>query len=145
MKSIILAMLISFSTVLLGKEIDLPVNYWISLSEKEKISFINGAYGAITLLKSHHKLEVKKQYLHDENWIEPYYITRFYNISDEYWSNTVDYDLKIISLHIDALYSNSDNHMMPVFEALRVVSLIQDGERKKANLRLLQAQRKYSK
>jgi len=42
-----------------------------------------------------------------------------------------------------ALYANSDNHKIPVLEAMRVVSLMQDGLRDKANLRLLQLQRKY--
>jgi hypothetical protein len=46
---------------------------------------------------------------------------------------------------MDAFYVNSDNYNIPVMEALRIVSLMQDGERKKANLRLLKAQRKYIK
>jgi hypothetical protein len=44
---------------------------------------------------------------------------------------------------MDALYTNSDNINIPVLEAMKVVSLVQDGNRKKANLRLLQLQRKY--
>ena len=50
----------------------LPSDFWSSLSESEKLSFVNGAYGAISLLKKSHKDEVAKQYLHDKNWIEPY-------------------------------------------------------------------------
>ena len=121
----------------------LPSDFWSSLSEPEKLSFINGAYGAISLLKKNHKDEVAKQYLHDKNWIQPYYIDRFYDIADEYLSEEAGYNLSIIVMHIDALYANSDNHKIPVLEAMRVVSLMQDGLRKKANLRLLQLQRKY--
>ena len=121
----------------------LPSDFWSSLSEPEKLSFINGAYGAISLLKKSHKDEVAKQYLHDKNWIQPYYIDRFYDIADEYLSEEAGYNLSIIVMHIDALYANSDNHKIPVLEAMRVVSLMQDGLRKKANLRLLQLQRKY--
>ena len=54
-------------------------------------------------------------------------------------------DLKIVVFNMDAFYVNSDNYNIPVMEALRIVSLMQDGERKKANLRLLKAQRKYIK
>ena len=121
----------------------LPSDFWISLSESEKISFVNGAYGAISLLKKSHKDEVAKQYLHDKNWIQPYYIERFYDIADEYLSEEAGYNLSIIVMHMDALYANSDNHKIPVLEAMRVVSLMQDGVRDKANLRLLQLQRKY--
>jgi hypothetical protein len=121
----------------------LPADFWLGLSELEKVSFVNGAYGAISLLKKNHKNEVKKQYLHDKNWIQPYYIDRFYDIADEYLSEEAGYNLKIIVLHMDALYTNSDNHKIPVLEAMRVVSLMQDGLRDKANLRLLQLQRKY--
>ena len=64
----------------------LPSDFWSSLSASEKLSFINGAYGAISLLKKNHKDEVAKQYLHDNNWIQPYYIERFYDITDEYLS-----------------------------------------------------------
>ena len=120
-----------------------PSSFWISLSKKEKISFINGTYSALSVLKKKHKDEVAKQYLHDKNWIQPYYIDRYYSIIDEYHSEQVGYDLKIIALHMDALYANSDNLNIPIMEAIKVVSLMQDGDREKANLRLLQLQRKY--
>ena len=131
---------ISFSQVELKQS---PSSFWISLSNKEKISFINGTYSALSVLKKKHKDEVAKQYLHDKNWIQPYYIDRYYSIIDEYHSEQVGYDLKIIALHMDALYANSDNLNIPIMEAIKVVSLMQDGEREKANLRLLQLQRKY--
>ena len=121
-----------------------PSKFWLDLSEKEKISFVNGAYGAMSLLKNHHKNEVRKQFLHDKNWIQPYYIERFYELSDEYLSEEAGYNIRIIVLHMDAFYSNSDNYKIPVLEAMRVVSLIQDGLRDKANLRLIQLQRKYN-
>ena len=121
-----------------------PADFWDDYSQEEKIAFINGAYGAIAKLKSHHRAEVRKQFLHKNNWVEPYYIERFYEITDEYRSQEVGYNLKIIALHIDAFYSNSDNLNIPVMEALRVVSLMQDGEQKKANVRLLRAQHKYN-
>ena len=121
----------------------LPSSFWISLSNKEKISFINGTYSALSVLKKKHKDEVAKQYLNDKNWIQPYYIDRYYSIIDEYHSEQVGYDLKIIALHVDALYANSDNLNIPILEAIKVVSLMQDGDREKANLRLLQLQRKY--
>ena len=121
-----------------------PADFWNDYSQEEKIAFINGAYGAIAKLKSHHRAEVRKQFLHKINWVEPYYIERFYEITDEYRSQEVGYNLKIIALHMDAFYSNSDNLNIPVMEALRVVSLMQDGEQKKANVRLLRAQHKYN-
>ena len=123
---------------------NVPSKFWLDLSEKEKISFVNGAYGAMSLLKNHHKNEVRKQFLHDKNWIQPYYIERFYELSDEYLSEEAGYNIRIIVLHMDAFYSNSDNYKIPVLEAMRVVSLIQDGLRDKANLRLIQLQRKYN-
>ena len=123
---------------------NVPSKFWLDLSEKEKISFVNGAYGAISLLKNHHKNEVRKQFLHDKNWIQPYYIERFYELSDEYLSEEAGYNIRIIVLHMDAFFSNSDNHKIPVLEAMRVVSLMQDGLRDKANLRLIQLQRKYN-
>ena len=123
----------------------LPADFWIGNTQEEKIAFINGAYGAIAKMKSHHKSEVRKQYMHDDNWVEPYYIERFYQIADEYLSDEVGYNLKIIAMHMDAFYTNSDNLKIPVMEALRVVSLMQDGERKTANARLLRAQQKHNK
>lgn len=122
---------------------NLPSEFWLDLSDSEKLSFVNGAYGAITLLKKSHRDEVAKQYLHDKNWIQPYYIERFYNIADEYVSEEAGYNLSIIIMHMDALYANSDNQKIPVLEAMRVVSLMQDGLSEKANFRLLQLQRKY--
>ena len=120
-----------------------PAEFWRNYTHEKKIAFINGAYGAIAKLKSHHKSEVKKQFIYDDNWVEPYYIKRFYNIADEYIAKEVGYNIRIIALHIDALYSNSDNTLIPVMQALRIVSLMQDGESEAANLRLLKAQQKF--
>ena len=141
-----LFLIISILVQVLFSQVELkqsPSSFWISLSKKEKISFINGTYSALSVLKKKHKDEVAKQYLHDKNWIQPYYIDRYYSIIDEYHSEQVGYDLKIIALHMDALYANSDNLNIPIMEAIKVVSLMQDGDREKANLRLLQLQRKY--
>ena len=121
-----------------------PAEFWIGYTQEEKIAFINGAYGTVAKLKAHHKTEVRKQYMHDDNWVEPYYIERFYQIADEYLANEVGYNLKIIALHMDAFYSNSDNLNIPVMEALRIVSLMQDGENRTANTRLLRAQQKHN-
>jgi len=120
-----------------------PVKYWESLSKAEKIAFVNGAYGAIAKLKQDHKHEVRKQYNQDPNWVQPYYIERFYEIADEYLSQEIGYYLEIIVDHMDALYSNYDNAFIPVIESLRIVSLAQDDQNSKANLLLLQAQKKY--
>ena len=144
MKTIIYSILLSVN-LLIGQaqSTKSPSEFWSSLSLKEKISFVNGAYSALSVLKKKHKEEVAKQYLNDRNWIEPYYIERYYSLIDEYFSESVGYDLQLITMHMDALYTNSDNINIPVLEAMKVVSLMQDGKRKKANLRLLQLQRKY--
>ena len=144
MKTIIYSILLSVN-LLIGQaqSTKSPSEFWFSLSSKEKISFINGAYSALSVLKKKHKEEVAKQYLNDRNWIEPYYIERYYSLIDEYSSEFVGYDLQLITMHMDALYTNSDNINIPVLEAMKVVSLMQDGKRKKANLRLLQLQRQY--
>jgi len=122
----------------------MPAEFWGNLSVEEKVSFVNGVYSAISLLKKHHEHEVYRQHKHDPNWSQPYYIERYYNIIDEYQSETVGYDLRVIALHMDALYANYDNRKIPIMEALRIVSLSQDGDRSRADLKLLQAQRKYS-
>ncbi len=134
---------VSFIFCQVSTQNQLSINFWTGLSEPEKISFVNGAYGTISLLKKHHQHEVRKQYLHDKNWVQPYYIERFYDIADEYRSEEAGYNLKIIVMHMNAFYSNSDNIKIPILEAMRIVTLMQDGYRDKANIRLLQAQRKY--
>ena len=134
---------VSFIFCQVSTQNQLSINFWTGLSEPEKISFVNGAYCTISLLKKHHQHEVRKQYLHDKNWVQPYYIERFYDIADEYRSEEAGYNLKIIVMHMNAFYSNSDNIKIPILEAMRIVSLMQDGYRDKANIRLLQAQRKY--
>ena len=69
---------VSFIFCQVSTQNQLSINFWTGLSEPEKISFVNGAYGTISLLKKHHQHEVRKQYLHDKNWVQPYYIERFY-------------------------------------------------------------------
>jgi len=142
MKNAVLTFSIIYS--LLCGQTASPSDFWISYTQDEKISFINGAYGAISKIKAHHRSEVRKQYMHNDNWVEPYYIERFYQIADEYLADEIGYNLKIIAMHMDAFYSNSDNLNIPVMEALRVVSLMQDGDKKTANSRLLRAQQKHN-
>ena len=120
-----------------------PVDYWNSLEEKAKIAFVNGVYASTVAIKSYHKRQVREQYLHHPGWIQPYYIERFYDILNEHVSTKIGYDLGLITAHMDALYSNYDNRNIPIVKAIRIVSVDQDGEREKANLLLLKAQRKY--
>ncbi len=120
-----------------------PAQYWQSLSDSEKVAFVNGAYAMASRLKVHHEHEVNQQYYRDPNWIQPYYIERFYEIVEEHIAKEVGTHLEIITQAMDALYSNYDNRRIPVIEALRIVSVAQDGDGAKGNLLLLQAQRKY--
>ena len=120
-----------------------PADFWYSMEESEKISFVNGAYTATSAMKSHHQRQVKEQYLGNDNWVRPYYIDRFYEIVDEHISRNVEGHIDIITKAMDAFYSNSDNSNIPVIEAIRIVSMVQDEKDKKANLYLLKAQKKY--
>ena len=85
-----------------------PADFWNSYSQEEKIAFINGAYGAVAKLKSHHKSEVKKQFMHNDNWVEPYFIEKFYNIADEYIAKDVGYNIKIVACN-DVYYLNKED------------------------------------
>jgi hypothetical protein len=120
-----------------------PADYWQSLSQEEKLTFVNGAYAMTSRLQTLHDFEVKKQYTGDPSFIEPYYIERYYQIIDEFLSTEVGGNLSLITGSLDALYANSDNVRIPLTEAIRIVSLAQDGERKKGNFLLLKAQKKY--
>jgi hypothetical protein len=124
-------------------QIRTPAKYWKSLEMSEKIAFINGVYSAGAKFKFHHKQEVKKQFNQDPNWVEPYYIERFYNIVDEHRSQEAGYEVDVVAKGLDAFYSNYDNTAIPLLEALRIVSLTQDGKTEKADLYLLKAQKRY--
>jgi hypothetical protein len=124
-------------------QIRTPAKYWESLEMSEKIAFINGVYSAGAKFKFHHKQEVKKQFNQDPNWVEPYYIERFYNIVDEHRSQEAGYEVDVVAKGLDAFYSNYDNTAIPLLEALRIVSLTQDGKTEKADLYLLKAQKRY--
>ena len=134
---------IIFVSIISGQS-EAPADYWTKLSQGEKVSFVNGAYGGIARMKLHHEKEVQKQYMSNPYWVQPYYINRFYDIVDEHISQGVTYDLNIVAGHIDALYANYDNRNIPLIEAIRIVSVAQDGEPQKADLILLRAQKKYT-
>lgn len=143
MRKVVILFIVAGLTGFCSGQATAPVNYWESLSKNEKIAFVNGVYGGMARLKQDHKREVRKQYNQDPNWVQPYYINRFYDIIDEYLAEDVGYYIEIIIEHMDAFYSNYDNSNIPVIEALRIVSLAQDGETSRANLLLLQAQKNY--
>ena len=82
MNKIFFNFLLSVGIVLSQSQVT-SAEFWNKYTQEEKIAFINGSYGAVAKLKAHHKAEVHKQFLHDDNWIEPYYIERYYEIADE--------------------------------------------------------------
>ena len=120
-----------------------PADFWYGMEEIEKVSFVNGAYSATSAMKLHHQHQVKEQYVGNDSWVRPYFIDRYYEIVDEHISTNVKGHIDIISKAMDAFYSNSDNANIPVIEAIRIVSMVQDDKDKKANLYLMKAQRKY--
>ena len=142
MKIILLSLIIYLSFDLKAQN-NSPSTYWGSLKKNEKIAFINGVYSTSAKVKYHHKQEVKKQYNQDPNWVEPYFIERFYEILDEHRSKKIGYNVDIVADAMDAFYSNYDNGSIPILEAIRIVSLSQDGKTEKADIYLLKAQKRY--
>ncbi|NQV37237.1 MAG: hypothetical protein HQ509_04420 [Candidatus Marinimicrobia bacterium] len=137
-------LLLFFINVLIPQDKSTPADYWQSLSQPEKISFVNGVYAAMSTAKMHHQTEVTKQYKGQANWVPPYYIERYYEIIDEHISKEVGSNLELIAGHVDALYSSFDNHKIPLMEAIRIVSISQDGDRSKGNWLLLKAQKRFN-
>ena len=142
MKIILLSLFLYLSFDLKAQN-NSPSTYWVSLKKNEKIAFINGVYSTSAKVKYHHKQEVKKQYNQDPNWVEPYFIERFYEILDEHRSKKIGYNVGIVSDAMDAFYSNYDNESIPILEAIRIVSLSQEGKTEKADIYLLKAQKRY--
>ena len=129
-------------TIIFGQKKS-PASYWESLVNNEKAAFINGVYATGAKLKYHHKQEINKQYNQNPSWVEPYFVERFYEIIDEHRSRKAGYDVSVIAKALNAFYSNYDNIQIPLLEALRIVSLAQDGKTEKADLYLLKAQKRY--
>ena len=126
MNKIIIVVLILCSMNLIYAQDNTPAEYWDSLIDSEKLAFVNGAYTAISRMKLIHMEEVKMQYGHDPYWREPYFVERYYEILDQHISDGVGYNIRI-----------------PLIAALRIVSTAQDGDRQKADVLLLKAQRQY--
>ncbi len=114
-----------------------PVDFWYSMEEGEKVSFVNGAYSAVSAMKIHHQRQVNEQYVGNDSWVRPYFIDRYYEIVDEHISTNVKGHIDIVAQAMDAFYSNSDNANIPVMEAIRIVSMVQDDKDKKANRYLI--------
>ena len=70
-------------------------------------------------------------------------IERFYEIIDEHRAKKAGYQVNLVAQALDAFYSNYDNTAIPLLEAVRIVSLAQDGETERADLYLLKAQKRY--
>ncbi len=125
-----------------NQENSTPSDYWESLTHGEKTAFVSGVFTATSRAKWHHQIELEKQYKGKSNWVPPYYIERYYEILDEHVPNENPTDLTFIVGQVDALYSNFDNHKIPLIEAIRIATVVEDGDRKKGNLLLLKAQQK---
>ena len=56
----IIAYFLFFFTLLYSQS-EAPADYWMKLSQGEKVAFVNGAYGGVARMILHHEREVQNQ------------------------------------------------------------------------------------
>ena len=60
----------------------------------------------------------------------------------EYYARKLKYDFNMIRQLLDVFYTDPDNLLIPVPEAIRIIALREDGNRERANFLLLRERRK---
>lgn len=128
---------LGFSQDVLGKE------YWQSLSENEKVSFITGVYSGFTESLDIMGHEAKRQQKKDKYWTSPFSLEKSAIDIKEYYSPKIGYDYELITKLLDAFYTNPDNDQIELIFALHILILHQEGEVRRANELLLHKQKEY--
>ena len=137
----IITLLFLCGFVFSGINNDINGNVWANWSNGEKDSFLKGFYSSQLILNNHLKNAIQYDSGGDPYWEKPFVLVIYEQNMKEFTSVKMGINTGELSGRLDAFYGDSDNKIIEVIEAIRIVCLRADGDNERADWFVLQSRR----
>ncbi len=128
--------------VLVRAQRDITGKTWTRWDESRKITYLAGFYAGLKADGAIFRQAERDYPLRKPAERNPASVDRYKAERKEYYARKLKYDFKTIGKLLDAFYTNPDNLLIPVPEAIRILSLRSDRNLVRAEFLLLRERRK---
>ncbi len=122
---------------------DITGKTWTRWGEDRKIAYLAGFYAGLKADGDIFKQAEQDHPLRKPTERNPASVDRYKVERREFYARSLKYDYKMIRKLLDVFYTDPDNLLIPVPEAIRIIALREDGNRERADFLLLRERRKY--
>ncbi len=121
---------------------DITGRTWTRWEEDRKIAYLAGFYAglkadAAVFGQAERDHPLRKPVERDPTSVDRYKVER-----REFYARKLKYNFNMIRKLLDVFYTDPDNLLIPVTEAIRIIALREDGNRERADFLLLRERRK---
>ena len=138
---IILLVVLGLSTFLPAQR-DITGKTWTRWEEGRKIAYLAGFYAGLKADAAIFRQAERDHPLRKPAERNPASVDRYKAERREYYARNLKYDFKMLRKFLDVFYTDPDNLLIPVPEAIRIIALREDGNRERADFLLLRERRK---
>ena len=137
----IITLLFLWGFVFSGINNDINGNVLANWSNCEKDSFLKGFYSSQLALNNHLKNAIQYDSAGDPYWKKPFVLVMYEQYMKEFTSVKMGINIVELGGRLDAFYGDSDNKIIAVMEAIRIICLRADGNIDRADWFVLQSRR----
>lgn len=138
----ILLVLLGLPTFLHAQR-DITGRTWTRWEEDRKIAYLGGFYAGLKADGAIFQQAERDYPLRKSVERNPASVDRYKAERREYYARNLKYDFNMIRKLLDVFYSDPDNLLIPVPEAIHIIALREEGNSERADFLLLRERRKY--
>ena len=121
---------------------DITGRTWTRWDESRKIAYLAGFYAGLKADAAVFGQAERDHPLRKPVERNPASVDRYKAERREFYARKLKYNFNMIGKLLDVFYTDPDNLLIPVPEAIRIIALREDGNRERANFLLLRERRK---
>ena len=121
---------------------DITGKTWTRWEESRKVVYLAGFYAGLKADGAIFRQAERDHPLRKSAERNPASVDRYKAERKEYYARSLKYDFKMIRKLLDVFYTDPDNLLIPVPEAIRIIALREDGNHQRADFLLLRERRK---
>lgn len=128
--------------IILHAQRDITGRTWTRWEEGPKIAYLAGFYAGLKADAAIFGQAERDHPLRKPTERNPASVERYKVERREYYARSLKYDFKMICKLLDVFYTDPDNLLIPVPEAIRIITLREDGNHERADFLLMRERRK---
>lgn len=139
--TMILLVMLGLPASLLAQR-DITGRTWTRWEGDRKIAYLGGFYAGLKANDAIFRQAERDHPLRKPVERTPASVDRYKSERREYYARNLKYDFNMLRKLLDVFYTDSDNILIPVPEAIRIIVLREDGNHERADFLLLRERRK---